>query len=423
MSSQENDTPLQQDSPYSIAEVSAFDPVARVDPHPRLRELREQCPVMYDQTGKTWFLTRYEDVRRSLQDKTIARHPVLAEEGSFVASFATPDVERDDSETRLDSILFLNDPDHTRIRTPFAKVFYPRIKKMQSVIEQVVADVVAAAPDAGSFDLVQEIALPLPIIVIAKIIGVDDSRLKDFREWSEAGIHSLDPLRTPEQTQIMIEGSQNLHAYFLDLMKTRKAAPRDDLTSDLMLAQAHGADMNDEEIATNLQLLLAAGNLTTTDLIGSGVWLFLTNRDQLQKLKDDPSLAESAVEEVLRMESPAAVTARVIMDERQMDGCPMSANQGMLASLHGANRDPDAFENPDTFDIARKGPPHVAFGGGQHLCLGAPLARLETRHLFKALFEKYPDLHLAEGDDAVEWRSLPLFRGTEKLMVATGSPE
>ncbi len=423
MSSQEKNSPPQQNSPHSIAEVSAFDLVARVDPHPRLKELREQCPVMYDQTGKTWFLTRYEDVRRALQDKTIARHPALAEKGSFVASFATPDVERDESETRLDSILFLDDPDHTRIRTPFAKVFYPRIKKMQPVIEQMVADVVAAAPDTGSFDLVQEIALPLPIIVIAKIIGVDDNRLKDFREWSEAGVHSLDPLRTPEQTQRMVEGSQNLHAYFMDLMKARKAAPRDDLTSDLMLAQAQGADLNDEEIATNLQLLLAAGNLTTTDLIGSGVWLLLTNRDQLHKLRDDPALAESAVEEVLRMESPAAVTARVIMDERQINGCPMSANQGVLASLHGANRDPDVFDTPDAFDIERKGPPHVAFGGGQHLCLGAPLARLETRHLFTALLEKYPDLYLADSEGAVEWRSLPLFRGTEKLMVNTGSHE
>lgn len=408
-------------TPNSIAEVSAFDPDARMDPHPKLKRLRDVCPVLYDEGGKTWFLTRYDDVRAVIHDKSIARHPKLAEAGSFVASFAASNLDIDKADDRADTILSLDDPDHTRIRVPFTKVFYPRVKRMSAEIEAMVDDDIAALPETGQFDLVQDIALDLPIKVIAKIIGVDSSMLDQFRAWSEAMVYSLDPLRTPEQTELMIKAGLEINAYFLQLIADRRQAPKDDLTSDIVQLQTEGAELTNQEIAANLELLLSAGNLTTTDMIGVGTWLFLKNPSQIAKLNADPSLAGLAVEEVLRMDGPAAVTTRVIMDEREMRGCPMQAHQPMLVSLHGANHDPEVFENPDTFDISRKGPPHVAFGGGQHICLGAPLARIEGRRFFVKLFDRYPNLAIADVPNALEFRALPLFRGLTKLIVDTGS--
>ena len=410
---------MADETPNSIAEVSAFDPEARIDPHPKLKCLRDRRPVLYDEGGKTWFLTRYDDVRSVVLDKSIARHPKLAEAGSFVASFAAANLDTDEVDERADTILSLDDPDHTRIRAPFTEAFYPRVKRMSAEIEAMVDADIAALPETSQFDLVQEIALDMPIKIIAKIIGVDSSMLDQFRAWSEAIVLSLDPLRTPEQTELMIRAGVEINAYFLELMAARRAKPKDDLTTDMVQKQAEGAELSDQEIAANLELLLSAGNLTTTDMIGIGTWLFLNNPSQIAKLNGDPTLAGLAVEEVLRMDGPAAVTTRVIMDEREMRGCPMKAHQPMLVSLHGANHDPEIFENPDTFDITRKGPPHVAFGGGQHICLGAPLARLEGKRFFKKLFERYPDMTIAKVPHAVEFRALPLFRGLTKLVVDT----
>ncbi|MEC7289367.1 MAG: cytochrome P450 [Pseudomonadota bacterium] len=411
---------MAEDIPRSIADVSAFDPEARLDPHPKLKRLRDACPVLYDEAGKTWFLTRYEDVRGVIHDKSIARHPKLAEAGSFVASFDSSNLEIDGQEPRADTILSLDDPDHTRIRIPFTEAFYPRVKGLTAEIEAMVDAEIAALPARGQFDLVEDIALGLPIKVIAKIIGVDESMLDQFRAWSEAIVYSLDPLRTPEQTEQMIQAGLEINAYFLNLMAQRRTDPRDDLTTDMVRKQADGAELSDAEIAANLELLLSAGNLTTTDMIGVGTWLFLNHPSEIAKLNDDPALAGLAVEEVLRMDGPAAVTTRVIMDAREMRGCPMKAHQPMLVSLHGANHDPDVFEDPDTFNISRKGPPHVAFGGGQHICLGAPLARIEGKRFFLKLFERYPDLRIADQPNAVEFRALPLFRGLTRLIVDTG---
>ncbi len=196
----------------------------------------------------------------------------------------------------------------------------------------------------------------------------------------------------------------------------RRRSPRDDLVSDLVALQASGeARISDAALRTNLEALLVGGNLTTTDLIGNGVWLFLQHPDQLAALLADPALAGQAVEEVLRYEAPVSVTSRILGDDRQVAGCPMKAGEPVWMSLAAANRDPEAFEAPDIFDITRKRTGHVAFGGGPHICIGAPLARIEARHAYLRLFSRWPQLRL-EPDEVV-WRTLPFFRGIERLMV------
>jgi len=396
--------------PTSIIEVSAYNPVARDDPHPSLKALRENCPVLRDEAVKTWLLTRYADTRATVNDRSFVRHPLNAEEGSLSRQFVDPeDPERT-------SILFLDDPDHSRVRLPLAKAFYARIKSMEADIESLIDDVIDDAPETGVFDLMQHIAVPLPIRVIAHILGVDESRLPEFRQWSEEVILSLNPMRSPEDTARMESGSANLEAYFTELMQARRANPRDDLISDMVQLQASGeANLSDNELRMNISALLVGGNLTTTDLIGNGVWLFLTHPDQLAALIADPSLANAAVEEVLRYEAPVQATSRIVEADREVAGCPMKKSQPVMMSLAAANRDPEAFDAPEDFDITVKRASHLSFGGGPHICIGAPLARIEARHVYRRLFQRYPNMRLAE--QALEWRTLPFFRGIERLEV------
>ena len=396
---------------WSIVETSAFDPVARVSPHERLKDLREQCPVHRDEGVKTWFLTRYGDVRDTVNDRSLWRHWSRAEEGALLRR-----MDRDPDAPRQDSILLLDEPDHSRVRLPLAKAFYGRINAMKPQIEAIIDEVIDAVPHGAPFDLIGDVAIPIPILVIATILGVERERFREFREWSEASILGLNPLRTPEETQKMEWGSGKLTDYFSHLMAQRRAAPQDDLISDMVGLQADGAPLSDDEIRVNLSALLIGGNLTTTDLIGNGVWLLLNHPEELAKLKADPSLAAATVEEILRYESPVAITNRVISEEREVGGCPMHVHQSVITSLHGANRDPEVFEDPDRFDITRKHVPHVAFGGGSHICIGAPLARIEAKQALVRLFERFPDLRLA-GDEPT-WRALPFFRGMEALVVA-----
>jgi len=395
---------------WSIVETTAFDPVARANPHERLRNLREQCPVLRDEPVKTWMLTRYADVRETVNDRSLWRHWSRSEKGALLRR-----MDQDPDAPRVDSILSMDEPDHSRVRLPLAKAFYARINAMKPQIEAIIDEVIEGAPADKPFDLIGDLAVPIPILVIAAILGVERDRFREFREWSEASILGLNPLRTPEETERMEWGSAKLSSYFTELMAARRAAPREDLISDLVALQAEGAPLSDEEVRTNLSALLIGGNLTTTDLIGNGVWLLLRHPEQLAALKADPGLAAAAVEEILRYESPVGITNRVISDEREVGGCPMHPHQSVITSLHAANRDPEVFEDPDRFDITRKHVPHVAFGGGGHICIGAPLARIEAKQALVRLFQRFPDLKLA-GDEPT-WRALPFFRGMEALIV------
>lgn len=398
-------------APTSIMEVSAYDPEARDNPHPKMKRLRETHPVLRDEPLKTWLLSRYDDVRATVNDRTFDRHPRNAEPGSMLSMLGDPD----DPEGRRTSILFQDDPDHARNRLPLVKAFYARIKKMEPEIEAIIDRVIEAAPASGRFDLMEEIAVPLPIAIIAHILGVDENRLDEFRDWSEGVILGLNPARSDEETNYMIASADKLNAYFTQLMEERRVAPKDDLISDMVQAQADGGDFDDDELRTNLQALLVGGNLTTTDLIGNGVWLFLNHPDQLEALKADPTLASQAVEEVLRFEAPVQATSRVVSEDRDVAGCPMKKSQPVFMLLAAANRDPSKFEAPETFDITPKRASHMSFGGGAHICIGAPLARIEARRVYQKLFERYPSMTLPKQD--IVWRALPFFRGIERLKV------
>jgi cytochrome P450 len=407
---------LADDAPH-ILDLTPLNPRFREDPHALLDPLRANHPVMRDETVGSFFLTRYEDVRGVLTDLTLWRDPHRAEPAALMARRL---VEQSGSRTQGDggmSILHMDDPDHARIRTPLAQALYKRVTNSRPAVERVVDALLEDLADGPGFDLMGAFALQVPIDVIAAILGVDPDRLVEFRDWSEGVIQSLNPLRTPEQTAHLMRAGEALSTYMYGLLAARRAAPADDLVSDMVALQADGAALTDAELVVNLSALLVAGNLTTTDLIGNAVRLFLLNPDQLARLRADPGLIGQAVEETLRFDPPVDITARIASHDMVVGGCPVRRSQSMALSLRGANRDPAVFENPHDFDITRKKIPHVAFGGGAHICIGAPLARLEAQVALGRLFARFPNLRLADPAAPPVWRTLPLFRGLERLDV------
>jgi cytochrome P450 len=400
-----------------VLDLTPLNPVYRDDPHALLRPLRETTPVMRDEMAGSFFLTRYEDVRAILTDLSLWRDPHRAEPAAVMSRRLVDQSGPREAGDGGMSILLMDDPDHARIRTPLAQALYKRVARSRGEVERVVDQALDRLPTGRPFDLMADYALPIPIDVIATLLGVDQDRLAEFRDWSEGVIQSLNPLRTPEETDHLIRAGTALNAYMSALLASRRAEPRDDLVSDMAGLQADGEPLSDAEIITNLSALLVAGNLTTTDLIGNAVRTLLTHPGELDKLKADPGLISALVEETLRFEPPVDITGRIASADIEVRGCPVHATQSMTLSLRAANRDPAVFEDPDRFDITRKKSPHVAFGGGAHICIGAPLARLEAQVALGRLFARFPDLRLADPTAPPVWRTLPFFRGLQHLHV------
>jgi cytochrome P450 len=401
----------------SIFELTPLNEAYRVDPHPLLDDLRGRCPAHRDPASGSLVLTRYADVRAVVNNRDLWRDPVRAEDAAVLQRRFTQDLDPSLPRTSTTSILMLDDPDHARVRQPLAQALYARVAKFKPEVERIVSEALDAVEDESEFDLMGRFCVPIPIDVIASILGVDHDRLADFREWSEGVIQGLNPFRTPEQTAAMEVASVALNDYFTQAMADRRKAPRDDLISDMVTLQAGGADLSDDELRINLQALLVGGNLTTTDLIGNAVRLLIQNPSELAKLKADPGIINAVVEEVLRYDPPVDITGRIASGDMEAGGCPLKAGQAITVMLRAANRDPEAYDDPHRFDVSRKHKPHVAFGGGAHICIGAPLARLEAQVALVRLFERFPDLRLADPDATPEWRKLPFFRGMEHMRV------
>ncbi|MES2035155.1 MAG: cytochrome P450 [Pseudomonadota bacterium] len=404
----------------SILELTPLNEAYRVDPHAVLDDLRSRCPVHRDTVSGSFVVSRYSDVRAIVSDLEMWRDPIRAEAGAMLQRRLVDGVDPSIPRSSISSILTLDDPDHARIRRPLAQALYARVAKFRPQVERIVGETLDALEGEAAFDLMDRFCVPIPIDVIAAILGVDHARLVEFREWSEGLIQGLNPFRTPDETVFMERSSAALTAYFTQIMAERRAEPRDDLITDMVRLQAEGAALSDDELRINLTALLVGGNLTTTDLIGNAVRLLILNPDELAKLRADPKLINGLVEEVLRYEPPVDITGRIASSDLEVGGCPVKQSQSMTLSLRAANRDPDVYDDPHRFDVTRKHKPHVAFGGGAHICIGAPLARLEAQVALSMLFQRFPTLTLARPEETPAWRKLPFFRGMERLDVVVG---
>ena len=392
---------------------TALNPDYSADPDVTLSELRQECPVFRDEDFGSFFLTRHDDVRALLADRTLLKEPEKAEPAAFIMKFLQAEPEGNKYKNETGTILMMDDPGHSRVRTPLAKAFYKRVAASRAIVEDVVERMLDGLKGRKRFDAMAEFCVPVPIDVIARILGADQSMLASFRAWSVDSFEFFNFARTPEQTERMISANNNLYSYIDELMQLRRKDPKDDLISDMMVAQAEGTPISDAEIRENCAGLLAAGNLTTTDLIGNGLWLLHTYPTEKEKLLVDPKLIGNAVEEILRYEPPVEVTARIAPRDMEVRGCPIKHSQVMTPSLRGANRDPGAFVEPNKFDISRDRVPHVSFGGGSHICIGAPLARMEAQVAIPAFLRHFPNAALENETPA--WRTLPSFRGLSRI--------
>jgi len=316
-------------------------------------------------------------------------------------------------------MLFLDPPDHTRLRGLVNKAFTPRrVDVLRPLIQELVDDLLDRAAAAGGMDLVADFAFPLPAIVIAGMLGVPPEDRDRLKGWSYdfGALISGTPLSEEQAMQAQL-GVLSMVAYFADIADQRRSAPRDDLLSALLAAEEQGDRLSTEELLVNCLLLFAAGHGTTTHLIGNSVLALLAHPDQLARLREDPALIVGGIDELLRFDGPVQVTGRNATEDLEIDGTRVTAGQHVTMVLGAANRDPLRFSEPDRLDLGRRDIRHVAFGHGIHFCLGAALARLEGQIALGTLVRRFPTLRLDTTPEALPRMQGIVFRGVESLPV------
>jgi len=396
---------------------SLLDPVTIANPYPVYSRLRQEDPVHWDDQLQTWVLTRYEDIEAALHDPRLSSNRV--ENLRNVDSPDIPEATQQILKATLSKwTLFLDPPYHTRLRSLANKTFTPRvIENLKGHIEDIVRELLAPASAVGALDVIRDFAYPLPAIVIAEMLGVRREDRELVKRWSDALAVLLGS--TVSEPSIAENGARcilEFRSYLQDLVDERRRRPQQDLITAALKAEDQGNLLSHDELLANCVLLLFAGHETTTNLIGNGTLALLRHPEQLQRLRVDWCLIRSAVEELLRFDSPVQATNRVVLEDFDLAGRMLQKGQTVLLVLGAANRDPARFLDPDALDLGRINNHHGAFAFGPHYCLGAPLARLEAQIAIPALFAAFPDLHLAASE--VEWQPNFVLRGLKALLVS-----
>jgi cytochrome P450 len=318
-------------------------------------------------------------------------------------------------------MMFLDPPDHTRLRSLVSQAFTPRmVESLRPRIQSLVDDLLDDVVEQGEMDVLADLAYPLPTVVICELLGVPAEDRERFKSWSADASRLLDGYLDQAAMDKGMVAGMYLFQYFTDLVEARRKDPRDDLLTALLAAESAGDKLTHAELLSTATLLFVAGFETTMNLLGNGTLALLRNPDQLARMRDDPALVRSGVEELLRYDSPVHVTARIAKEDVEIGGFTVREGEQAVAILGAANRDPEQFPDPDRLDVARNPNRHLAFGGGPHFCLGAALARMEGQIAFGTLLRRLPDLELVTTEPT--YRDHYVIRGLNELRVRFDPP-
>lgn len=375
-----------------------LDPEVHADPYPHYRQLREEDPVHRSPLG-FWVLSRYADVAALVRDPRLGHELDGSNEGA--------------------SMLFRDPPAHTRLRSLVSKAFTPRmLERLRPRIHRIVDDRLAAARETGEVDVIADLAFPLPATVISEMLGLPLEDHRQVRRWAGALTRTLDPVLSQEDVNEMVDASVEFNTYLADQVRQRRSRPGEDLLTALLAAEESGDRLSPVELLSTVSLLFVAGHETTTNLIGNGFLALLRNPSQLRRLREDPALLRTGIEELLRFDSPVQFLIRTVKDPVEVGGFTLERGDPALLLIGAANRDPAAFREPDVLNVGRPEGRHLSFGGGIHFCLGSVLARMEGQIAIGALVSLFDDFDFDPG--ALRWREHMNLRGLESLVVRAG---
>ncbi len=385
------------------------------DPFPVHRYLRDREPVRWNESLNAWTIARYDDVlevfnrpARFSSDRFRRLDPRYASERPEVKAVA---------DVLADWLVFRDPPDHTRLRGLLQKSFTPRhLEKNRDRIQTTIDELLGAAAGRGEMDFIRDFAFPLPALVIALLLGAPTRDIEPIKRWSDRlAAYIGGAVDERDNFSEARAGLASLVDYFGSLLRERRRRPGDDLIDLMLRAEHEGDTLSEEEVVSNCVLLLFAGHETTTNLLGNGLFHLLRNPEQLARLRADPGLLATAVEELLRYDGPVPATAKIATEDVVWHGQRIERGQMVLALMSSANRDPRQFARPDELDVGRRTNRHLGFGFGIHFCLGAPLARLEAQLALRAVLRRLPDLEL--GSPAPRWKPMLFLRGLESLAI------
>ena len=396
----------------SLSLFQLLDPAVHADPYPFYRRLREQAPVMWDPFMHTWVVTRYDDVQRVLKEFSADRTP----NPEKMRALGLPAMEPV-ADLMARQMLFLDAPDHTRLRKLCSSAFTPRrVEGMETIVASIATNLIEAKLTDGGMELIADFAEPFPAIVTAGLLGVPLEDHRALKAWSATFAEMLGNFQhNPDRIRQVLDAVREMTGYFGDAVREQRRVPRDGLISSLIAAEVDGQRLSDEEVVANTIVTMVGGQETTTNLIGNGLLTLIRQPDRMAELRTRPEIMDSAVEELLRFETPSQHTARICPADTEIGGHTIRQGEAVMAVMAAANRDPDRFPDPDALDLTRTPNRHLAFGWAAHFCFGAPLARMEARIAFAMLLERMDDIAVAT--DRLGWRTNSGLRGLTALPI------
>jgi pimeloyl-[acyl-carrier protein] synthase len=402
--------PDRQPSLYQL-----LDPDILADPYPLYRRLREWDPVAWDPFLHAWVVTNYAGVLTVLHKFSANRTPTPEQLAAMGLESLQPVAE-----VMVRQMLFMDAPAHTRLRGLCSSAFTSRrVDHLRLHIQEIADDLIDRVLPQGRMDVIADFAAPLPAIVTAELLGVPTSDHQQLKSWSADFAEMLGNFQhNPDRVSRVLRSVNEMTRYFRDAIREQERRPRNGLVQLLVNASEGGSRLTEDEVIANIIVTMVGGQETTTNLIGNGLLTLIRNPAALAQLRDDPSIIEPAVEELLRYESPSQHTARLAPEDMMLGDKPIKKRDAVMAVMAAANRDPARFPDPDRLDLTRKDNRHVAFGWAAHFCFGAPLARIEGQVAFSSLLRRLPNLALEQGP--LLWRQNLGLRGLIALPVTFG---